>query len=249
MKLSFLLLIGIVCLSQNLISQETWSYHDKKQYAADRADSSLWDMARLESDIKFIEDEDWPTKAAISDYPSPVPAYDWGYGYISPIEIIFGKDTLKGHSIGFVNDEYRIDSKMDTSEYYLNYFNIFIWSDKSNYESGMQTIVSRNYPHYFSSGKQKTSLGEVDWMHMNLADGHNFAIVNQRYFDLEFGRTILVVPLDDGSLRILQLDVEMNPVPTHQLMKAGPWDELKIFKALIGQDDRVREFFIRDDRL
>lgn len=56
-----------------------------------------------------------------------------------------------------------------------------------------------------SSGKQKTSLGEIDWIQMNRAEGDNFAIISQRYFDLEFGKTIVVIPHKDGSLRFLQL--------------------------------------------
>lgn len=86
-------------------------------------------------------------------------------------------------------------------------------------------------------------------MQMCLADGDNFAVVNQRYFDLEFGRTILVVPLKDGSLRISQLDIGMEAITTHHLMKGGLKNKTSIFKEDLEKDERVKTFFDRADRL
>lgn len=42
--------------------------------------------------------------------------------------------------------------------------------------------------------KAKTTQDEIDWVQMDMANGQNFAIINQRYFDLVFGQTIIVVP-------------------------------------------------------
>lgn len=216
----FAALLILMSISTSIIKAQTpWTVTDKAAYMANKQDSATWDLKLLQDDIefKYEDDNEWPTKPAISNYPSPVPKYDWGYGFIGSVNIEVSGKTLKGVTVGFAKDKYRNHLLKDTSDLYINYFNIFIWSDLKDEESSANSIISRNYPHYLSTGKQKTTMGAIDWMHMNLADGQNFAVIAQSYFDLNFGKTILVIPLKDGSLRMLQIDDEIGSIKVKEV--------------------------------
>ena len=242
-----LLHVFISCLP----AQTPWTEKDKAHYAANRADSSTWNMEMFIEDLESFIQKDWPTEPAISNYPSPVPKYDWGYGYLGNMEINIDGKRIEGNSIGFAKDKYRNHLLYDSTDYYINYFNIFIWTDIIKDEAGANTISSRNYPHYFSSGKQKTSFGEVDWMHMNLADGQNFVVVNQRYYDLTFGKTILVKALKDGSLRILQIDDEIGSLSSGDIMNDRKDQALNPkyqFLDRLSNNISVKDFFL-DERM
>ncbi len=186
-------------------AQAPWTEADQKEYAMKKADSTFWDMERLQSDLEFALEYKNDPNPAISDYPSPVPKYDWGYGYIANVEIEINGKTIGGVSVGFADDKYRSKQVDSASKDYINYFNFFMVSDLPNDTTSANSIISRNYPHYLSTGQMSTSLGTVDWMQMSLADGANFAVISQRYFNLKQGNTILVAPFKDGTLRLLQI--------------------------------------------
>ncbi len=225
--------------------QEEWSYEDRKQFAAQRSDTALWDMKIFHEDLESFKDKSWPIEAGISNYPSPVPDYDWGYCYLANLELVIDDKVIEGNSIGFAKGKYRPQLPSDSSDYYFNYFNIFILSDLTSDTISSNSVVSRNYPHYFSTGKTLTSHGAVDWMQLSLAGGDNIAVVSQRFFDLEFGKTILVAPLQDGSLRILQVDLEigsLNFSDLTELDSSGTNKKVEYLDALKSRAEVV-EFF------
>lgn len=243
----FLILLLSSIIQQTTLAQKAWTYEDRRNYAERNLDTTNWDMKMLQGDIESFLERDWPTKSGISSYPSPVADYDWGYGYISPLELIIGDLTIKGNSVGFAKGQYRSHLLKDSTDYYINYFNIFILSDRNESEAASNHMLSRNYPHYMSTGSRKTSMGKIDWLQMNLADGSNFAVVSQRYFDLEFGKTILVMPLKDGSLRLLQIKEDFG---------SFVWDDLgtsespkDAFVKRLAANPKVRSFFLRQDAL
>lgn len=221
LNLMMLVFLATVITLGSSYGQEKWTYEDRQQYAAQQKDTSLWDMKMFAEDLEFYKDEEasWPIAPAISEYPSPVPEYDWGSGYIANLELTIDGKVIEGKSIGFAKDKYRQHLFSDTSHYYLNYFNIFILSDLDRDTISSNAIVSRNYPHYLSTGKTLTSKGAVDWLHLSFPNGENMAVVAQRYFDLEFGKTILVAPLQDGSIRILQVQLEIGSLKFDDLRK------------------------------
>ena len=73
---------------------------------------------------------------------------------------------------------------------------------------------------------------------MQMADGQNFAIVAQRYFDLTQGRTLLAAQQKDGSLRFLQLDLSPGEIMPNLEM---PGLEA-YFNELAGRE-KVNRFF------
>ena len=215
-----------------------WTLEKRAEYAKRNDDPSHWDMPMLQQDLEAKNSNTWPTNAAISDYPSPVADYDWGYCALGNLKVTIAGKRLKGKTIGYASGKYR--EIEDEGCYYNRYFNILYLTDKLETEAGASHIVSRNYPHYLSTGKQKTSMGEIDWVQMHRADGDNFAIVNQRYFDLHFGRTLLVIPHKDGSLRMLQLDHCPTSISRDQFAEETR-KQLETFYLALKNDKRVVE--------
>lgn len=66
-------------------------------------------------------------------------------------------------------------------------------------------VTSRNHPNYLGEGTINTTNNKIDWLSIQTVDGNSFAVINMRFFDLNCGRTILVAPQKDESLRFLQL--------------------------------------------
>ena len=236
------LTLSFISISQTK-AQVLWTEADQEEYARKKADSTCWDMKRLQSDLEFAIEYMDDSNPAISDYPSPVPKYDWGYGFIANINIEINGKMIKGISIGYADDKYRSPQESDTPDSYINYFNLFIATDLPEDTTSASAIISRNYPHYLSTGQKPTSLGKVDWMQMSLADGDNFAVISQRYFNLKQGRTVLVAPFKDGTLRLLQIRDShgSSKIPMHAA------DGLKKFNAdlikRIMDNEEVVRFF------
>lgn len=247
LKFTILLLLGSLC---NVFAQESWTEKDKAQYAANRSDSSTWNMKMLSMDISMADEiKDWP-KPGISDYPSPVPKYSKADGYsgafISSMAITINGKKITGYSVSYGVDPYRNHLIQKPSDEMINYFNIFILSDLEGEDYEIGETLSRNFPHHMSTGMQETSQGKVEWLHMSLAEGHNMAVVSQRYFDLDFGKTILVVPLKDGSIRLLQIQENIGSFSSEEWKQ----NELgKKFSERLESNKKVISFFNRNDRL
>jgi len=230
-------------------AQSIWTEENEMDYMKAKSDSSSWDMTMLLEDIEGEKSDQWPTKPALSNYPSPVPEYHWGYVVLGNQELLIEDKVIEGKFIGYAKDEYRNHLLRDSADYYINYFNIFILTDLKEDESGSNSSVSRNYPHYLSTGKQKTSLGSIDWVQMNLADGQNFAIINQRYYNLKYGKTILIVPLDDGSIRISQIDEEIGSMTMENIFSEKESDiSNPIYNYIdrMNKNQKVKQFFTQD---
>jgi hypothetical protein len=122
--------------------------------------------------------------------------------------------------------------------YYHSFFTLLLITDWPQSANRTGHIVSRNYPHYLCTGKFKTSTGDLDWVQMQMADGQNFAIVAQRYFDLTQGRTLLAAQQKDGSLRFLQVDLSPG-----EIMGDAKIPGLEAYlEELAGRED-VNRFF------
>lgn len=184
-----------------------WTPARRIEYSKRRLDSSLFNSEYLDLDVEVREKFPWPTKAALEGIPSPVPKYPNDFGgalIVSNLEI--GERELKGAVVAWGKSDVNRHLFTNESDNLLIYMNLFILTDTPKIENGKNTIVSRNWPHILSTGKQKTSIGAVDWVHIGFANDDNYAFISQRIFDLKFGNTIVVAPQKDGTLRFLQLD-------------------------------------------
>lgn len=214
-----------------------WTYADRRAYAMSRTDSTKWNREMLNRDLEFHKSYDFPIKPAISDYPSPVPTYPkWAGCLLAPFKLEIGDKLMQGACAAYLKDKYReLENPNDS---YKVKFNILWLTDESDIEMGDSHVLSRNYPHYMSTGKQKTTQGEIDWVQMDMADGTNFAIINQRYFDLNFGKTIVVIPFKDGSLRFLQLNETIDSFSDNPFDEAAK-NKIKAFYEELQQNKKV----------
>ena len=77
--------------------------------------------------------------------------------------------------------------------------------DKENYALDQRVVVSRNHPDYLGQGFVATKELKIDYLAFQTAENTAYAIVNTRLFDLKHGKTIIIAPQKDNSLRSLQV--------------------------------------------
>lgn len=243
-------------IGDNKTDKTSWSEADEQWYAHRNDKSEDWNMGMFEQDVNslaIVDSIGWPTKVAISPYPSPVAPYrktvsTAGYALLGPARLNIEGRVIHGFHIGYSKDEYRAHLFTNEEDYYFDHFNIYILSNLVESESRAAAVISRNYPHFLSTGKQKTKQGSIDWVQMTLAGGDSFAIISQRYFNLKYGRTILVAPQKDGSLRFMQ--IEDSP-GSYASVSNDPNAALRIgqFKAVqqrLEGSSKVVEFFTNE---
>ncbi|CAH0999109.1 hypothetical protein LEM8419_00405 [Neolewinella maritima] len=231
------------CVPAQTVSDSLWTPQDAARYARNRADSSLWDRELLSLEPSAYRYDSTEVQPALSFWPIPVPAYDYGYGSVRTTVLRVAGRSIFGSTMAYAHGPYRPHPMEDSLAYYQTSCTIYILTDRPDDDSGTFHLVSRNYPHYLTTGKRLTSVGEVDFVQMSLADGANFAIVNQRYFDLAYGRTILAVPLQNGSMRLLQL--EDSPESLRAGAEHQEWNQAHIeaFERRLETDPQVIAFF------
>jgi hypothetical protein len=243
--LIMVLLITIGCkeeessLSNSKINTEetsqNWSYENAQQYNRSQFEEDKWDMKILKTELGYVDKDPWPTQPPINKLPFPVAKYGKGYnGYASKgIELNIGEKQIKGASFAVSTNEYSIEPKHNPEKSNIIFFNILVLTDKPESENSSNSVSSRNYPHHTCQGRRKTSIGNVDWFAMHLATGVKFATISTKYFNLDFGQTILVAPQKDGSLRFKQMDLPMlstDEIDGHLAKIEGQKDVIEFFK-------------------
>jgi len=187
-----------------LKSEYLWTYEDARLYNKNQFDTSQWDMDLLQEEISW-EKPDWPTQSPIEHLPFPVAKYRAGYASKS-ISLSIQDKKIVGTTFatGTYNKYLEGIYDPEKQENFI-FFNILILTNLPDWENASNGIYSRNYPHHTCQGRQKTSIGSVDWLAMHLATNEKFAVVSMKYFNLAFGQTILVAPQKDGSVRFKQI--------------------------------------------
>jgi hypothetical protein len=214
-----------------------WTPARRAEYSKRRLDSSLWNSEYLDMDVEVREKFPWPTKAALEGIPSPVPQYpnDFGGAVMVP-NLKIGNRDIKGTIVAWGKSDVNRHLFPNDTDDLLIYLNIFILTDTPKIENGKNAIVSRNWPHILSTGKQKTSIGNVDWVHVAFANDDNYAFISQRIFDLKFGNTIFVAPQKDGTLRFLQFNGPKS------ILHEDRVEHINEYSAQLKKDDRVIQF-------
>lgn len=216
----FLIAIAFTCISINSYSQSMvkphfrWGTDQKKQYLKYREDPAKWSKKNLKTDLEDLEMEGKP----MIDGVFPVPEYDLAgknsfagngtKGNYAGIQVKNKKVIYQGFYVNrsSINREF-IRTKTDEV-----YFTIVVLTDSiakdgfSHMEAG---VSSRNHPDYIGQGTIATKNNRIDFLSFITADRINYAVVNLRVFDLSLGRTILIAPQKDGSLRSIQVKTPM----------------------------------------
>jgi len=186
-----------------------WNDASREKHLANRNDSTTWDLEMLENDKQMIGLGDFgPFELGVF----PVPRYD-----------LIGKDSFKG--LGNMPEDFITeDRKLVMNSFYVGknelnknrikqgddavFFQIIVLTDTIddvNYNLQQSIGISRNHPDYFGQGFVQTKKTRIDYSAFQTAENTSYAIVNTRVFDLKFGKTIVIAPQKDGTLKSLQI--------------------------------------------
>lgn len=187
----------------------TWNQQKREQYLNNRNDSTTWDNEMLINDKQLIGiGEFGPFELGVF----PVPKYE-----------LLGNDSFKG--LGSKGKDYQVGNKtVIMSSFFVAknninkerldnkhnevFFHLLVLTDTldtENYNLNKNIAISRNHPDYLAQGFVKTKSHTIDYLAFDTAERHSYAVVNTRIFDLNFGKTILIAPQKDGTLRSLQI--------------------------------------------
>ena len=236
----------ISCNDNELINGKkvnpNWSKQSKETYLLNRQDSTMWDIELLNEDLEYMDDE--PTGPFVSGV-FPVPKYNligkgsfagvgsFGYyGQKNYFKKIKGKVLL--YNCFFVKKNLINEAYLDTLENEV-FFQIIVltnYIDTINYNHLSSEIISRNHPDYLGQGFFKTLNNQIDYSAFITADRKSFAIINNRLFDLTYGKTILIAPQKDKSLRSLQIKLPMMST-----------NELEVYTDNLLKKRKVINFF------
>ena len=242
MRIAILLLLFFPLFSCNA---QNWTIKEKEQLKINRENPKTWDNELIKNDFdsnKYFDSikvEKQPFRLSVF----PVPKYD-----------LIGKNSFKGLNSG-ANFSYKIanknlvnaffsSAKNDFNKNYLKekndevFFNIIVLSNfyndtNINAENFQLNVISRNHPDYLGQGMIKTKNEKIEFVAFITAERKQFAIVNSRLFDLELGRTILIAPQKDGSLRSMQIKSE----------EIIDFKNLKNYNQSLINDKKIIEFF------
>lgn len=198
---SMLLLLPFCLVILPLFGQDQeWTLEEAQAHHARQFDSTQWDQKLLEMDIKG---DPFTIHLAMEEACFPVASYSGAAGAIDYL-FNFGDKQLKGGAFSIGRNKYN-ESTFQEGDQHQVFFNILVLTDRVDDEE-YNLVLSRNHPHYVGQGKVLTQNRPVEYICFSTADDHSYAIINSRLFDARLGKTILVAPQKDGSLRFLQFD-------------------------------------------
>jgi len=213
-------------------SEFKWTEEMRKQHLKNMEDSTSWDVEKLDLD-KQVMGLDMAGPFELAAWP--VPKYERIAGDSEVANGNVGDQlSVNGQTIYMnafyihknpVNEEYLKDQ---TNEVFMH---LLVLSDTE--EPDAQSVIwSRNYPDFFGQGYVKTASSNIEYASFITAERDAFAIINTRLFNLNYGKTILVAPQADGTLRSMQID-------SPELTK----ESVKEYSAQLLQRAEVTQFF------
>ncbi len=215
--IAFIIVICQLFLVQDLASDTTtgpmWTELDSQRYAKRHSRQDSFQRTLLREDFETYQSQVGYAQPAISGYPSPVIDYGKASGAILPISFELDGLEWRGTVVAVTKDLYRTGNDNE-DQLFLSFVMVYA-TDLA--ERGPVSLVSRNFPHYLSTGSHKTSLGEIDWVHLDHANSQDSAIIAQRYFDLTQGRLVVVLPLKDGTLRFHQTTLKDDDISSEEV--------------------------------
>lgn len=209
-----------------------------------RQDSSYWDTEMLKADLSHKNER--PTGPFMFG-AFPVPNYD-----------LIGKRTFSGlGNFGYsgagkyyktIKDKTILYNSFFVKKNNLNqerlqkikdeiFFQILVLTDtidSVNFSHVGSEIISRNHPDYLGQGFYRTKATRIDYVAFTTLEQESYAIVNTRLFNLDYGKTILIAPQKDGSLRSKQIE-------SPQLSS----EEINQFTEKLLEEDETVEFFTK----
>lgn len=219
-----------------------WSIQKREQYLTNRNDATTWDLEILKNDILFT--------GALDFGP-----FEFGAFPVTNYEIT-GKGSFKG--MGSIGEEFQFNGKsilmncffVGNNEFNKNrlkelkdeiFFQVIVLTDTIddiNYKLNQRTPVSRNHPDYLGQGFVQTKNNRIDYVAFQTIENNSYAIINTRIFDLNLGKTILIAPQKDKSLRSLQ-------IKSPQMSS----DSIIHYTNQLLKDEKIMEFFKKEKNI
>lgn len=193
-------------------SQYKWDTKAKKKNEIHRRDSTTWDKKLFDMDLIFFKEQ------KKSGGIFPVPKYHLagkrsfiGLGYDGNFKglMINNKRFLYNCFYAKKNkfNESFIPNKEEDVFFIIAISTDFI--DSKGFSHLQSLISSRNHPNYLAKGYYKTKNNLINYNAFITGDRNSYAVVNERIFDLDIGKMILIVPQKDASLRSIQLEIPL----------------------------------------
>lgn len=206
--LEIFLLLAIALYSCTETSQRESETGEKKINATEPKDNIDW--KQFQNDMKFVH-EDYNLPLGNSVFP--VSEYESsGNGNLEKV-IQLGDHQYVQQSVFVYQGDYNATffEGVKDPDQELVFFTLLV--KNTHHDSTNQIMsTSRNHPTYLAQGvltvenKQK-----IKWLASHNAEEENdMAIVNMKHFDLTKGRLVIVHPMEDGSLRFEQIDVQQE---------------------------------------
>lgn len=213
MKQLLIFLISVIffvgCSNEKNVNKNAWSKAKRSEHLENIKDSTTWDLKLFVNDKRDVDLGDiGPFEVGTF----PVPKYDLvgiesfkGLGSKGGIFHIGSKNLL-------MNSFYIMENELNKDR--LNggkdeiFFQILILTDTiddTNYNLSKSIAISRNHPDYLGQGFLRTKNNRIDYMAFQTAENNAYAIINTRIFDLNFGKTVLIAPQKDRTLKSLQI--------------------------------------------
>lgn len=190
--------------------EKSWNTQKRKMHLNNRNDSTAWDMKMLKDDR---EDIDFGNFGPFQLGVFPQPKYDLiGKGSFKGVGVVSGEFEVKNRTVlmrGFFVKENALNKERLRGRNDDVFFQVIVLTDtidNVNYNLAQSLVLSRNHPDYLGQGFIKTKTNNIEFMGFTTAEKEAYAIINTRVFNLRFGRTILIAPQKDKTLRSLQID-------------------------------------------
>lgn len=254
-KIYSILICLAFCLgafAKSEITDFIWTEEKAKEHFKNQSDSKKWDMELLKNDLETVNKRiKNPSKNPITFGAFPVPKYELveGANFNGMGNYWFNGSNGRFKKIGnksIVYNTFFVNRNSMNSKYIGNkdiemFFQVLVLTDNvnpTNKDSYAAHIISRNHPHYIGEGMFQTKNNKIDYTAFITADRNSYAIVNMRLFDLKLGKTILIAPQKDKSLRSLQID-SSNP----------SYQEIDSYVDKLLEKKEVIEFFTKEGNI
>ncbi|MBU2938301.1 hypothetical protein KO494_01995 [Lacinutrix sp. C3R15] len=228
--------------SQIKPENKQWNAIKRAQYLNNRKDSTTWDQEKFENDKQFIGVGDFgPFELGAF----PVPNYNLvGEGSFKGLATLYEELKLEdkniimnGFSIG-KNELNKNRLKNTKDEVFFQILVLTDTIDTINYKLNQSIVISRNHPDYLGQGFIKTKNNRIDYLAFQTAENNAYAIINTRLFDLNYGKTILIAPQKDKSLKSMQ-------IKSSQISS----DSIKSYTNELLLDKEIIHFFKKNENI
>ncbi|WP_445956895.1 hypothetical protein [Yeosuana sp.] len=184
-----------------------WTNEFAKEHYLKQNDSIYWNGEIVKFDME-TEDELNEVKFPIYVGSFPVAPYKTPGNGVKGYNINIGNKNIVMKSVFVRRGPHNEQIFKDSNKKSEVVINILSLTDDPTL-SNPTFVSSRNHPNYVAEGTINCKDYKTDWVVIHTADRNSYAVINMRFFDLKFGRTILIAPQKNKSIRFLQIETEL----------------------------------------